>query len=107
LNVCQQYFGAQAQRDVAAFMPGNTHSKLSVNTTFSGETSDLVLLPVYVMNYHYKGKGYRFFVNGQTGRISGKRPYSLARIALAIALGIGGILLLIALFAAATGAMRL
>lgn len=98
LVVCKQFFASQEQRNVAAFMPGDTHRSLSVSTNFDGETSDLCLLPVYVMNYQYKGKPYRFVVNGQTGRINGKRPYSPGRIALAIALGVGGALLLVGMF---------
>ncbi|MEZ6105496.1 MAG: hypothetical protein R3B96_05135 [Pirellulaceae bacterium] len=106
--VCQQYFANQEQQNIATFLPGDTHRGLRVDTEFSGVTNDLCLLPVYVMNYQYKDRSYRFVINGQTGLIAGKRPVSSSRIALAIALGIGGVLLLVGLIlgvASLVGAM--
>ncbi|NBR91485.1 MAG: primosomal protein N' (replication factor Y) - superfamily II helicase, partial [Rhodobacteraceae bacterium] len=43
--------------------------------------------------YKYRGKTYRFVVNGQTGRVQGERPWSAWKIAGAIlfALIVGGI----------------
>ncbi len=35
-----------------------------------------VLMPVYLLNCHYKGKLYRFAVNGQTGKVVGELPIS-------------------------------
>lgn len=40
-----------------------------------------ILLPIYVSAYRYKGKSYRFLVNGQSGKVKGERPYSAAKIA--------------------------
>lgn len=52
-----------------------------------------ILLPVWLAAYKYRGKTYRFVVNGQTGRVQGERPWSAWKIAGAIllALIIGGI----------------
>lgn len=33
-----------------------------------------VLLPVYLLNVNYKGKNYRFGINGQTGKLVGELP---------------------------------
>lgn len=35
-----------------------------------------VLLPVYLLNLSFEGKDYHFAVNGQTGKVEGKLPYS-------------------------------
>ena len=35
---------------------------------------EYVMLPVWLLNYKYKGEDYTFAMNGQTGRIVGKRP---------------------------------
>lgn len=35
-----------------------------------------ILLPVYLLNLKYKGEEYHFAVNGQTGKVEGKLPYS-------------------------------
>ena len=40
-----------------------------------------VLLPVYLMNYEYQGKMYRFAVNGQTGKVVGDLPISKGKSA--------------------------
>lgn len=41
-----------------------------------------VLLPVYLLNLEYKGKKYRFAVNGQTGKVVGELPSSTLKAAL-------------------------
>lgn len=66
----------------------------SKKTVFSDIKFKLILLPVYISSYTYKDKLYHFFVNGRTGRVSGDRPYSVAKITLAIIAG----LILLALF---------
>ena len=56
----------------------------SLNTDWSDETFKHVLLPIYISAYKFKGKTYRFLINGQTGEVQGKRPYSAWKIALLI-----------------------
>lgn len=41
--------------------------------------ADYALLPVWMLNYTYKGKNYFFAINGQTGRIVGKLPSSIGK----------------------------
>lgn len=41
--------------------------------------AEYALLPVWLLNYRYKGKDYMFTLNGQTGKIVAKRPVSLMR----------------------------
>lgn len=67
------------------------HSK---KMSFSDVKFKLILLPVYMSSYTYNNKLYHFFVNARTGRVTGDRPYSVAKIALAITAG----LILLALF---------
>ena len=47
-----------------------------------------VLLPVWLAAYKYRGKTYRFVVNGRTGRVQGERPWSAIKIALAVIVGL-------------------
>ncbi len=96
LAVCQQEFLRREQRAVAGFLPGDTQSGLRVDTTFSHVQSDLVLLPIYVLSYRYRGNVYRFLVNGQTGSTAGDKPVSAIRILLFV-LGIVFLLLLVGL----------
>jgi hypothetical protein len=70
---------------VAAFLPGDTHGGLEVRTEFSKTNSDLILLPVYLRSYRYKGKLYRTLINGQTGKVEGEKPLSALRIGALVA----------------------
>ncbi len=87
----------------AAFLPGDTHTGLQVQCEFSGVAKDLMLLPVHVLCYQYRGKLYRFLINGQTGRCVGRRPVSGAKVSLAIAVLAVAILVVLLLFVAAGG----
>jgi DNA-directed RNA polymerase subunit RPC12/RpoP len=61
-------------------VPGDTHRGLSVRNQFSHVTFKHVLLPVWIAAYRYNGKPYQFLVNGQTGEVVGKAPWSFWKI---------------------------
>ncbi len=44
--------------------------------------ADYVLLPVWILNYDYKGKIYTFAMNGQTGKLVGKPPIEAKKVVL-------------------------
>jgi LSD1 subclass zinc finger protein len=67
---------ARCARDV----PGDTHRNLFVNNQFSHVTFKHVLLPIWIAAYRYNGKPYQFLVNGQTGEVVGKAPWSFWKI---------------------------
>lgn len=97
LALCRQEFQRQENANVAAFLPGDTHSGLAVQSQFSQINSDLCLLPIYIVSYRYRDKLYRFLLNGQTGKMAGDKPLSTTRITIAVCI-ILAIILLIALF---------
>lgn len=72
----------------------------NVSTAHEGVTYKYVMLPVYVGNYKYNKKVYNFYVNGETGKVSGKYPKSVPKIlgvvfgAIALAVGIALLTLL-------------
>ena len=43
-----------------------------------------ILLPLWLSSYRYKGTVYHFVINGQTGEVSGNRPYSILKIFLTV-----------------------
>lgn len=88
LEVCRQEFFRREQANVSAFLPGDTYRGVEVDTHFSQVSSDLCLLPVYVLSYHYQGKLYRFLVNGQTGKSVGDKPLSWTRILVAVGIAV-------------------
>ncbi|MBO4637387.1 MAG: zinc ribbon domain-containing protein [Clostridiales bacterium] len=53
-------------------------------TSASDLTQNYVLLPIWFLNYRYKGINYSFAINGQTGESAGDIPYSEARRRLSI-----------------------
>ncbi|MFW5878919.1 MAG: zinc ribbon domain-containing protein [Myxococcota bacterium] len=67
----------------AKLVPGDTQRNLRVSTNFSDAKFKHVLLPVWVAAYQYKDEPYRFLVNGQTGKVDGKAPWSWVKIGLA------------------------
>ncbi|MCI4668440.1 MAG: zinc ribbon domain-containing protein [Bacteroidia bacterium] len=71
-------------------VPGDTHRFLRVDTHKEGLTFKHMLYPVWVAAYTYKEKVFQFILNGQTGKVSGKKPKAAWKIILAI---LGGIIL--------------
>jgi len=79
-------------------VPGDTHRALSVNNTFSNVTWRHILLPLWIAAYRYKEKVYRFLVNGQTGEVVGKAPWSWIKLTilfLVLAVVVGAIVFLV------------
>ncbi|MDD2437676.1 MAG: hypothetical protein PHG27_03985 [Massilibacteroides sp.] len=75
---------------------GGDHQRITAQKTEVSEIKfKLILLPVYMSAYLYKNKLYHFFLNARTGRITGDRPYSTAKIAFAIIAGIAALALFI------------
>ena len=77
----------EAQACEARYVPGRCR-KMQVNTRLEGLTSEPVLVPVWIMAYHYRNRPFRFLVNGQTGRATGAAPTSYRKIAGAIGIAI-------------------
>ena len=65
-------------------IPGDTYRDLRVNTTVTDVTFKHVLLPVWIASYPYKGKVYRYMVNGETGKVQGQKPVSWIRVSIAV-----------------------
>ncbi|MDY6367287.1 MAG: zinc ribbon domain-containing protein [Clostridia bacterium] len=61
---------------------------LNVSTTHEAVTYKYVMLPVYVGNFSYKKKVYNFYVNGVSGKTTGKTPVSFWRVLAAVGLGL-------------------
>ncbi|MDO6817932.1 DNA helicase PriA [Zobellia sp. 1_MG-2023] len=59
---------------------GDTQRISHADIKLANETFKHVLLPVYISSYRYNNKEYNFYINGQTGELSGTRPYSFWKI---------------------------
>ncbi len=73
-----------ARRWIHTDIGGDTQRIDRMDMTLTEETFKHVLLPIFISAYRFNGKRYNFFVNGQTGAISGERPYSFWKIFLFI-----------------------
>ena len=65
-------------------MPGDTQRNLQVDADYSQQTFKHVLVPLWIVAYNYGSRTFQVLVNGQSGRIAGKHPYSWIKIAFAI-----------------------
>ncbi|MGH1367650.1 MAG: primosomal protein N' (replication factor Y) - superfamily II helicase [Maritimibacter sp.] len=75
-------------RDVKFDIGGDRQRVHSVNTKVSDVTFKHVLLPVWIAAYKYRGKTFRFVVNGRSGKVKGQRPWSAWKIAFAVVFGL-------------------
>jgi DNA-directed RNA polymerase subunit RPC12/RpoP len=79
---------------------GGDHQRISsMSPRYEGITFKHILMPIWVSAYRYRGKVYRFLVNGRTGEISGERPWSVWKIAMAVVAGLVVIGMIIAIAA--------
>jgi hypothetical protein len=99
-----------ARRDMARDIESDIYAKVRreyhtshvnsvhVYTDYRNVTYKYLLLPVWMSSFEYKGKNYRFMVNGRSGRVGGKYPVSPLRVAIAVLLGLSAAALLAYLF---------
>lgn len=57
-----------------------------------------MLLPAWVSSFVFNGKQYLYLINGETGKIAGKRPYSILKILAACLVGVTIIAWIVSLF---------
>jgi DNA-directed RNA polymerase subunit RPC12/RpoP len=76
------------KRDIKFDIGGDRQRIGSVDTQIGTLTFKHVLLPVWMAAYKYRGKTYRFVVNGRTGTVQGERPFSGWKIFFTIITGL-------------------
>ena len=76
------------------YVPGEARN-VKVNVRLQGLSSQPVLLPVWVMAYRYQDEVFRFLLNGQSGKATGKAPTSWAKITAAVGIGIAILILVL------------
>ncbi len=87
-NEARAHMDRVIERDVRFDIGGDRQRISNIDTALSDVTFKHVLLPVWMAAYKYRGKTYRFVINGQSGRVQGERPYSSWKIAGAVLLGL-------------------
>ena len=79
---------AAIEHDVRRDIGGDQQRIGQIETDVGRLSFKHVLLPVWLAAYRYRGKSFRFVVNGRTGTVQGERPYSSVKIAIAIAIAL-------------------
>ncbi len=83
--VCaRQIMSEELRRLIKRDIGGDEQRISSVNTQHDNITFKHILLPVWISTYRYKGRVYRFLVNGRTGEVQGERPWSWVKITFAV-----------------------
>lgn len=75
---------AQIRRGILSQYSHDVVAYLNVSTSHENVTYKYVMLPVYVGNYTYRKKLYNFYVNGSTGKVTGKTPISPWKVLITI-----------------------
>jgi hypothetical protein len=76
---------ARAIENLACRQIGGDRQRVSgVRTQYDEVTFKHLLLPVWIGAYRYGGRVYQVVVNARRGEVSGERPVSAVKVALAI-----------------------
>jgi hypothetical protein len=96
-QTAHQIMTRQIETDVRRDIGGDAQRITRLDTEYTQERFKHILLPVWVAAYNYRGKTYRFVVNGDSGELRGERPYSRWKIGFTLlalaALGLGALYL--------------
>lgn len=84
----RRIMNAVIESDVRRDIGGDRQQIGKVDTEVGALTFKHVLLPIWVAAYRYRGRSFRFVVNGRTGAVQGERPWSSWKIGTVVALAI-------------------
>ncbi len=83
-HVADKIMDSKIRNMCSAQLGGDTQRNLHVTSSKCDQTFKHIFLPVWVCAYKYNNKTYRFSINGQTGRVHGKKPISWVKIAILV-----------------------
>ena len=97
LQIARQQIEQEEEQSCRALVPGDTQKDLRVQTEVTDLVTRLILLPVWLASFQYKGTLYRCVVNGQNGTIGGEAPMIKAKVALVVVGVLAAVILIIVL----------
>ena len=77
---------AKAKQDAESILKQSISGYVGVNSELNNQVTlqrtdtNYALLPVWIYNYKYKNEDFRFYINGQTGKIIGKVPVAAKKV---------------------------
>lgn len=69
------------RQDIQRDIGGDQQQISSMQTSYANTSYKNVLFPLWTAQFKWKNKIYNYAINGQTGKVSGERPYSWLKIA--------------------------
>jgi DNA-directed RNA polymerase subunit RPC12/RpoP len=81
------FMDRQILRDIKFDIGGDRQRVDHVQTAVRDVTFKHILVPLWLAAYKYRGRSFRFVVNGQTGQVIGERPWSAWKIFFAVLVG--------------------
>ena len=69
------------RQDIRYDIGGDRQQISTMQTQYSDTSYKNVLFPLWTAQFKWKNKIYNYAINGQTGKVSGERPYSWLKIA--------------------------
>ena len=69
------------RQDIRTDIGGDQQQISAMKTKYSNTSYKNVLFPIWTAQFKWKDKTYNYAINGQTGKVSGERPYSWLKIA--------------------------
>ena len=85
-QIADQVMDTKLRHMCAAQLGGDTQRNLHINSCKDSQTFKLIILPIWISAYRYNNEVYRFTINGQTGRVHGKKPLSWVKIGFVVLL---------------------
>ena len=82
----QQVMDYTIRQDIRRDIGGDQQRINHLSTEHDHTSYKHLLLPIWSAAFQYRNKTYRYVINGRTGKIHGERPYSIVKIAGAVAL---------------------
>ena len=78
-----EYVNRMIERDVKFDIGGDRQRVEHIDTNLSDMTYNHILVPVWIAACKFRGRSFRFVVNGQSGQVTGERPWSAIKLAIA------------------------
>jgi len=72
------------RRSVERDIGGNHQRINAIRSQYDDITFKHILLPVWISAYRYRDRTFRFIVNARSGQVQGERPWSVAKIVMAV-----------------------
>lgn len=68
------------KRNIVRYYHADRCSYMNISSTYTNCNYSYVLFPIWEGNYYYKNKNYDFYINGTTGKVTGKSPVSKLKV---------------------------